>query len=207
VEDHIDMDGRSGEGGFPPDGRAWTAESFAAWAAGRTDGDYELYEDGPRMMTGAYWPHGQIVKNLLVFLDTRLPGHLNAYGPQDLIRTVGELSKAPDVFIAPLVTQNAADEGVRYFSGAIVVFEIVSDDRDDDFGVKLREYEAVNSILRYVILERDKAGYTMWSRADGLEPWTPQGYEDSKPIPLPEVGLELPLGVAYAKTYVLRRKS
>jgi Uma2 family endonuclease len=121
----------------------------------------------------------------------------------DLIHTVGEVARAPDVFAAPRL---AGRPRIRFIPGAVVVIEVVSDDRDLDYVTKLIEYEQVETILRYIIVEQDEVGYAMWSRERGDLPFTPSTGKSSapaelervKPIPIPELAAALPLPAVYS---------
>jgi Uma2 family endonuclease len=190
-------------GALPKGNREWTAERFAAWAA-RQDVPYEYDGADPQMMTGAYWPHNKVVRNIADALKPHLVGTAyDVFGPQDLIRTVGEVSRAPDIFLAPRLSGRPK---IRCIPDAVVVIEVVSDNRDLDYITKLIEYEQIPTILRYVIVEQDEVGYAMWSRERGELPFTPSTGEGSasaelervKPIPIPEVGAALPLAAVYS---------
>jgi hypothetical protein len=86
---------------LPGRNREWTAERFAAWAA-RQYVPYEFDGNQPQMMTGACWPHNRVVRNTADALKPHLAGTAyDVFGPQDLIRTVGEVSRAPDVNRSP----------------------------------------------------------------------------------------------------------
>nr|WP_294553408.1 Uma2 family endonuclease [uncultured Rhodopila sp.] len=187
---------------LPGRNRIWTAEGFAAWAA-RQDLPYEYDGTAPRMMFGGCWPHNKVVRNIADALKPHLVATAyDVFGPQDLIRTVGEVSRAPDVFVAPRL---AGRPRIRFIPGAVVVIEVVSDDRDLDYATKLIEYEQVATILRYVIVEQDEVGYAVWSRERGDLPFTPStgkssaatGLERVRPIPIPELGAALPLAAVY----------
>jgi Uma2 family endonuclease len=189
-------------GALPKRNREWTAEGFAAWAA-RQDVPYEYDGNNPQMMTGTYWPHNRVVRNIADALKPHLVGTAyDAFGPQDLIRTVGEVSRAPNVFVAPRLSGRPR---IRFIPDAVVVIEVVSDDRDLDYITKLIEYEQVPTILRYVIVEQDEVGSAMWSRERGDLPFIPSTSKRStsaelervNPIPLPEVGAALPLAAVY----------
>jgi Uma2 family endonuclease len=168
-------------GALPKRNRAWTAEGFAAWAA-RQDVPYEYDGNDPRMMTGAFWPHNKVVRNIADALKPRLIGTAyDVFGPQDLIRTVGEVSRAPDVFVAPRLSGRPK---IRFIPDAVVIIEVVSDNRDLDYITKLIEYEQMSTILRYVIVKQDEVGYALWSRARGDLPFIPSTVERSKSVEL-----------------------
>jgi Uma2 family endonuclease len=191
---------------LPRHNREWTAEGFAAWAA-RQDVPYEFDGNDPQRMTGAYWPHNRVVRNIADALKPHLIGSAwDVFGPQDLIRTVVEV--APDVFLAPRLSGRPK---IRFIPSAVVVFEVVSDNRDLDYITKPIEYEQVPTILRYVVVEQDDVAYAMWSRERGDLPFIPStgkrstsaGIERVKPILIPELGTEVPLTAVYGDLEML----
>ena len=127
----------------------------------------------------------------------------DVFGPQDLIRTVGEVSRAPDVFVAPRLVGRPK---IRFIPDPVIVIEVVSDDRDLDYVTKRIEYERVATILHYIIVEQDEVGCVVGSREHGDLPVTPSpgkspapaGLERGNPISIPELGLALPLAAVYA---------
>ena len=84
----------------------------------------------------------------------------------------------------------------RRVSDARVVFEILSPSTArNDRTVKVREYTALPSLLRYVMLEQDQAFATVISRTDTgwmLETLTREGV-----LAMPEIGVEVPLADIY----------
>ena len=83
----------------------------------------------------------------------------------------------------------------------VVVFEVVSPSsgRLDRF-VKVREYRAVRSIRRYVILESMGIAATVLSRAGADEGWALATLLPGDDLPLPELGIFVPLGEVYRGT-------
>ena len=85
----------------------------------------------------------------------------------------------------------------RLIPNPVVVFEVLSDStRNTDRFTKLREYHAVPSIRRYVLIEQEEIGITVHvRRAD--EPWTTTTLVEGSTLSLPEIGIELPLADLY----------
>ena len=78
----------------------------------------------------------------------------------------------------------------------VVVFEVLSPSTAaNDRIVKAREYQATPSIQRYVMLEQDRAGATVYARAG--EGWTHDILIADSLLSLPEIGVELPLAELY----------
>ena len=61
---------------------------------------------------------------------------------------------------------------------------------------KLREYQATQSIQRYVILEQDSIAATVFSRM-GAD-WIARALTDGDVLQMPEIGIELRLSEIYA---------
>ncbi len=80
----------------------------------------------------------------------------------------------------------------------MVVFEVLSptSGRTDRI-VKLREYRAVPSIRRYVILEHAGIGLTVLARADAGADWTATALTAGDTLALPELGIEIPVVAFY----------
>jgi Uma2 family endonuclease len=79
-----------------------------------------------------------------------------------------------------------------------VVFEVISrTSGHTDRIVKLREYQAVPSILRYVIVERTSIGLTVLERTDGTHPWTSFALTADDVLHIPEAGIEIPVTEFY----------
>lgn len=79
-----------------------------------------------------------------------------------------------------------------------MVFEVISptSGRTDRI-VKVREYAAVSSILRYVIVESASVGLTVLERQTGGEKWTVTTLMTGETLMLPEVGIEIPIAELY----------
>ena len=70
----------------------------------------------------------------------------------------------------------------------------VSTAREDRI-VKAREYQATPSVRRYVMLEQDSVGATVYTRSSEL--WTHDILIADLMLFLPEIGVELPLAELY----------
>jgi Uma2 family endonuclease len=80
----------------------------------------------------------------------------------------------------------------------VVVFEVLSPDSGQRDSIeKLREYSAVPSIRRYVIVEPRTKGLLVLHRAQGEDPFTAQGLTADEILPIPEVGIEVPMSEIY----------
>ena len=146
-----------------------TRDQFFAWAEVQ-DTRYEFDGFQPVAMTGGTVNHSQITQNIHFALRTRLRGTgCRPLGPDAGVATIGDAVRYPDA----LVTCTRVTGTAHTVEGVVVVFEVLSptSGRTDRI-VKLREYRAVPSIRRYVILEHSSIGLTVFARADGEAEWT-----------------------------------
>jgi Uma2 family endonuclease len=90
----------------------------------------------------------------------------------------------------------AADRAATLVRDPVVVFEVLSPStaREDRI-VKAREYQATPSVRRYVMLEQDGIGATVYARSG--ETWTLEILVAGAVLSLPEIGVELPLAELY----------
>jgi Uma2 family endonuclease len=163
----------------------WTQEQFFTWAEAQ-DVRYEFDGLRPVAITGGNAGHSAIGINLQTALRNRLRGSgCRPYGPDAGIETVGKAVRYPDA----LVTCSEVDLTARTIPGVVVVFEVVtpSSGRIDRI-VKVREYAAVPSIRRYVILESTGIGLTVMERAGRVTTLTTDDI-----LRMPETGIEIPV--------------
>ena len=171
-------------------------EGFFDWA----DAQNEPYEfDGfqPVAMTGGTLRHNVIIQNIAFALRSRLQGRCRSLGPEAGIRTIGDAVRYPDA----LVTCTKFDDAAREVPDAVVVFEVLSPSSGHtDRIIKLREYRAVPSIRRYVIVEHGSAALTLHARGEGVQDWTTTALTAADMLPLPEIGIELPVAALFIGT-------
>lgn len=101
-------------------------------------------------MTGGTINHSLITQNIQAALRDRLRGSgCRPLGPDVGVATVGTAIRYPDA----LVTCSPFDGDALTVPGVVVIFEVLSagTSRTDRI-IKVREYAAVASIRRYVIL-------------------------------------------------------
>ena len=174
-----------------------TREEFLDWAAAQ-DQRYEFDGFQPVAMTGGTRNHSQIAQNIYFALRMRLRGTgCEPLGPDAGVATIGDAVRYPDA----LVTCTGGPGTDRVVPGVVVVFEVLSatSGRTDRIE-KLREYQAVPSIRRYVILEHTSVGLVVHSRHDGQDPWTATALTDGDILRMPEVGVEIPIAEFYEGT-------
>src|SRR5271156_2605795 len=135
--------------------RRMTRDAFLDWAEAQ-EARYEFDGFAPVAMTGGNVQHSRMIRNVPVALASRLVGSgCESMGPEAGVATIGDAVRYPDA----LVTCSKVAGEARLVPGVVVVFEVLSptSGRTDRIE-KLREYRAVSSIRRYVILEQTGIG-------------------------------------------------
>jgi len=174
--------------------RPWTIEQFLKWASAQ-DGRYEFDGTQPVAMTGGNARHSRVTTNIHAALRSRLRGSPSSYyGPDLGVQTIGSTVRYPDALITctkfPGTDQLASD--------VLVVFEVLSPSSGrTDRIEKVREYAAVPSIRRYVILETRSAGLLVLHRQHGDDAWTAVALTIDETLSLPEIGIEIPVTEFY----------
>jgi Uma2 family endonuclease len=170
-----------------------TQDEFFDWAEAQ-DERYEFDGFQPVAMTGGTANHNRVQRRVSRALENRLAGsRCEPLGPDAGVKTIGDTVRYPDVLVSCTRTPGQA----RTISGAVVVFEVISrSSARIDRIVKLREYHAVASIRRYVILEQESIGLTVFTRS-GDEPWTASVLIEGDTLALPEIGIEIPVAEFY----------
>jgi len=171
-----------------------TRDEFFAWAQTQ-DIPYEFDGFEPVAMTGGNINHDDITFNVRTALRARLKnGPCRPLGPNAGVATIGDAVRYPDA----LVTCSKVSGNAHVVPGVVIVFEVVSRTSGRiDRVVKLREYLAVPSIRRYVILEHNDIVVTVLSRNREDENWTSTGLTAGDVLTLPEVGIEVPVAEFY----------
>lgn len=169
-----------------------TREAFFDWAAAQ-DEPYEFDGFQPVAMTGGTINHTLLIGNLNYALQSRLRHTPCRALIEAGLATVGDAVRYPDA----LVTCAPLDGAARLVPGVVIVFEVLSPtsgrtDRID----KLREYRAVPSIRRYVILEHTSAALTVFARPDAGD-WIATALTSDDTLDLPEIGIAIPVSEFY----------
>jgi Uma2 family endonuclease len=169
-----------------------TLAEFLAWEE-RQPLRYEFDGIGPVAMTGGTAGHAQIQRNLAFALTARLRGKPCQFFGSDLKTQVAEGHiRYPD----GMVLCSPVDRTTTVVRDPVIVFEVLSPStaRNDRI-VKAREYQATPSVKRYVMLEQDGVGATVYARSG--DAWTHEILIADSVLVLPEIGLELPLVELY----------
>src|ERR1019366_4743372 len=144
--------------------KPWTAEQFLDWAA-RQEERYEFDGIRPVAMVGGSANHNRISQNIYAALRSRLRGTpCSHFGPDLGVRTIGERVRYPDA----LITCTKFPGTERLAPDVVIIFEVISSDSGRrDRIEKVREYAAVASVRRYVIVESSGSGLLVLHRQQG----------------------------------------
>lgn len=173
--------------------RPMSRDEFLDWAEGE-DAPYEFDGAGPVAMTGGSLFHDMVRRRLQRLIDDQLTGTAcTLFGPEAGLETVGGAVRYPDA----LVTCQPQNLRSKLVTGVVVVLEVLSPSTARlDRIIKAREYGAVPSIRRYVLLEQDSAGATVFAK-DADEQWRASMLTDDDRLELPEIGVAFRLGDVY----------
>ena len=138
----------------------WTWDNYLEWEA-RQDMRYELVDGEVYAMTGGTADHDTISTNLVAELRERLRGsRCRAHGANLKVKA-GRNGRYPDALV---------DCGPRVGEALVaqqptVVFEVLSKSTAAfDQSLKLRDYEAIESIRAYVLVDQDKPRVLVYAR-------------------------------------------
>jgi Uma2 family endonuclease len=176
-----------------------TRAQFFDWASAREE-RYEFDGEQPVAMTGGPPRHNIILLNIHRSLFRRLKNAgCRPLGPDAGVATVDDAIRYPDA----LVTCSKFVDTEHLVPGAVVVFEVISPTSSRvDRIVKVREYHAVPSIRRYVIVEYASMGMTVFSRDGATSPWTANTLTAGDNLEMAEIGIEIPVSEFYEGTDV-----
>jgi Uma2 family endonuclease len=168
-----------------------TLAEFLDWEE-RQEQRWEFDGFTPVAMTGGTVEQGLIQANLITALGNRLRGGpCRVLGSHVKIAVAGSI-RYPDA----LVVCTASPRGATVITDPVVVFEVLSPSTASvDRIVKNQEYRRTPSIQRYVMLEQDRVGAMVFGR-DG-DDWVGHVLAGEAAVPLPEIGIELPLAELY----------
>jgi Uma2 family endonuclease len=180
-----------------------TRDAFFDWADTQ-EGRYEFDGFQPVAMTGGELGHSVLIGNILRHLGSRLTGKpCRPLGPYAGVATIGQSVRYPDA----VVTCSPFNNRDRLVPNPVLVFEVVSPTSvRTDRVVKLREYQAVPSIRRYIIVEPDAAAVTVLWRESPDDLFKTIGLTQGDILSLPEIDIEIPIEAIY-EGLIFNRKS
>lgn len=179
-----------------PAPRRMTLEEFLAWQRGQ-DQRYELVNGFPQAKTGARVRHDIARGNAEAWLRPALrnAGHgCLPFGADLGIRVYPGQLRRPELSVEcpPFDMEDMVTSKPR------LVLEVLSDsNRRVDEYVKLDEYKALESLDTIILMSSREVDVAVWSR-DADRQWQRSRYQvPADVIPLPLLGVSLPLSVLY----------
>ena len=168
-----------------------TIDEFLAWEEWQEERwEFDGFE--PVAMTGGTAGHAAIQRNLITALTVRLRGKpCQAYNNDLKIMVAGAI-RYPDAFVVSTPIPRSA----TFVADPVVVFEVLSPSTaTTDHFVKNQEYRDTPSIQRYVMLEQDGPGGTVFSRIGGE--WLGRVFDATAVLDMPEIGIAVPVAELY----------
>ncbi len=169
-----------------------TLAEFLEWEE-RQPLRYEFDGVGPVAMKGGTYGHSTIQRNLAIAIGGRLRGKPCQFQSSELKFQVADGHvRYPD----GMVVCSPVDRTATAVRDPVVVFEVLSPSTTRcDRLVKAHEYQATPSVRRYVMLEQDGVGATVYARSG--DTWTHDILIADSLLSLPEIGVEQPLAELY----------
>ena len=168
-------------------------EAFLAWEE-RQELKYEFDGFQPVAMTGGTLAHASIQANLAISVGGRLRGTPCRFLGSDIkvLTTATTRSRYPDGLVT--CTQGSNDSTIA--PEPVVIFEVLSrSTASTDHITKNREYAALPSVQRYVMLEQERIGATVFARSG--DDWIGHVLADDAILSMPEIAIEVPLAELY----------
>ena len=144
-------------------GQTWTQRRFFDWIQTQ-EAAYEFDGSRPIPMPITDLVHSAVAGNLLTALANSLRGTRYLSLRLAGIETVNSTVRYPDV----LVTCSKIEPKSNLVRNAVAVFEVVGPDPLSNYTdriEKVREYAAVGTICRYILVESTSVALTSWSVA------------------------------------------
>ena len=171
-----------------------TVDEFLAWERAQPL-HFEFDGIQPVAMTGGSTQHARIQARIVVALGTRVAPPCEVFGSELQVVTATRV-RYPDATVAYGVSQTNTDivEPTAIFE-VLLLSAALTDRR-----VKPHDYASVPSIQVYAIFDAEQAHATAMRRSGAWEPETYTGADTI--VPLPEIGVELPLNAIYRRSTV-----
>jgi len=168
-----------------------TREQFLAWEE-EQGLRYEFDGFQPTAITGGTAAHARLQRNLAISLGGRLHRTPCEFYGSDLKIETACGFRYPDGFV--VCSPVARDATV--VRDPVLIFEVLSDSTaSTDLVTKNREYAAIQSVQRYIVLAQDAIGGTMFERIG--EDWVGHLLRSDSLLRMPEIGIEVNLAELY----------
>jgi Uma2 family endonuclease len=172
--------------------------AFLRWAEGR-EGHFELKDGVVQMMLGGTQRHAEIISDIEMALKTRLERKSWSVVSSDLAVEIEGDVRYPDV----LVKAPGGDPQALSITSPTLVCEVLSSSSiANDMNIKAEEYKSLASLEAYIVAAQDEPRLWIWNRStDAARAWPKVPLEVhglDKAVPLPALGVELPMTEIYA---------
>lgn len=180
-----------------PRHRSMTPDEFFDWQK-RQDKNYELVDGAPvlplKAMTGATRRHDRIVTNTMFSLMQRLRGGPCWPTTDDIATRIPKGNvRRPDITVD---CSPGADTSMEAEEPRVLVEVLSPSTAGIDQIKKVEEYKTIPAAQVLLIIDSRTATVGAWRRS--AEGWRMDSYEGlDEVIPLPEIGIELPLSEIY----------
>jgi Uma2 family endonuclease len=170
----------------------WTVDDFLEWEAQQPE-RYEFIDGMIVGMVGGSAAHAMIRDNVTAALRGRLRGSgCRALSQELKVAATGNVHY-PDI----LVTSSPVEPTADRIEDPVVIIEVLSRTTGDrDRGAKWIAYRELPSLQHYVLIDQQRRFVEVYSREGagwGLTLYAPP----LQSVPLPAVGVELPLDEIY----------
>jgi Uma2 family endonuclease len=163
------------------------------------DKKVELVDGVIVAMTGGSRAHLRVQRNLLRFLGPLLRGSGCGVYAEFGLRLADDTLRYPDVAIEcgqPDVLENDGDLTLK---APVALFEILSPStRNEDEGVKLNLYTALDSVDTVVIIDPNAETVRIVQRL-GPTSWRNELFPQATDVKLPSIGVTIPKGEIFAR--------
>lgn len=180
--------------------RVTEEEYFALDTAAETR--LELLDGEVFAMAGASPSHNDITLNVSAFLHGRLRGGACRVrsGDQRVYVPARSGYVYPDVVVGCGTLHYRPATNPPALLNPVVVVEVLSDSTSThDFTRKFRAYQSIPGLRHYLLLDSRQVSALLYSREVGSLGWNVTTYDQlTDVLPLPALGVELPLAEVYA---------
>jgi Uma2 family endonuclease len=172
--------------------------TFLHWVE-RQERKFELKDGVVTMMVGVSRDHMRVAVRLAKTLMVRLDLARWDVAVADFAVEINDDVRYPDVMV-----EAVADDGkARSTSRPTLIAEVLSPSSIAiDMNIKAAEYMSLCSLETYIVAAQDEPRLWIWNRSsDAARPWPKAPLEvhgKDKAVPVPALGLELPMAEIYA---------
>jgi len=174
-----------------------TADEFLAMNFG--DKKVELVDGIIRAMTGGKRAHFRVQRNLVRYLGQHLRGTGCAVYAEFGLKTRDDTIRYPDVAIECGRPDDFGNDEDLTLKSPVALIEVLSPTtRDEDEGVKLRQYSEIDSVDTIVLVDPGAETIRIVQRL-GPTSWRNDLHPQAVDVPIPAVGVTIPRDEIFAR--------